>query len=74
MMEQALQTLENAEGEMTVDLSSVGRLNTDGIRLLEQLAAGAEEKSVKVTLRGVNVDVYKALKLVKLAQRFAFAE
>ena len=29
-------------------------------------------KAVKVVLRGVNVDVYKVLKLVKLASRFSF--
>ena len=29
-------------------------------------------KTVKVVLRGVNVDVYKVLKLVKLASRFSF--
>ena len=32
----------------------------------------ADEKGVKVVLRGVNVDVYKVLKLVKLASRFSF--
>ena len=31
----------------------------------------ADEKSVKVVLRGVSVDVYKVLKLVKLAHRFS---
>jgi hypothetical protein len=28
---------------------------------------------VKIVLRGVNVDIYKVLKLVKLTSRFAFA-
>jgi anti-anti-sigma regulatory factor len=73
MIEEALQTLAGAEGEMFLDLSSMGRLNTADLGLLRQLAAEAKEKSVTVTLRGVNVDVYKTLKLVKLAERFAFA-
>jgi hypothetical protein len=34
------------------------------------LAKVAEEKSVKVALSGVNVDVYKVLKLVKLRWHF----
>ena len=32
----------------------------------------ADAKTVKVVLRGVNVDVYKVLKLVKLTPRFSF--
>jgi hypothetical protein len=36
------------------------------------LARVADEKAVKVALRGVNVDVYKVLKLVKLTRRFSF--
>ena len=30
------------------------------------------KKAVKVGLRGVNVEIYKVLKLVKLASRFSF--
>jgi len=36
------------------------------------LAARAQEKSVRLVLRGVKVNVYKVLKLVKLAPRFSF--
>jgi hypothetical protein len=36
------------------------------------LAGAADEKAVKVALRGVHVDVYKVLKLVKLTPRFSF--
>ena len=32
----------------------------------------ADDKGVKVVLRGVNVGVYKVLKLVKLTSRFSF--
>jgi hypothetical protein len=39
---------------------------------MEEFARIADEKAVKVVLRGVNVDVYKVLKLVKLTQRFSF--
>ena len=33
---------------------------------METFAGVADEKAVKVVLRGVNVDIYKVLKLVKL--------
>jgi hypothetical protein len=36
---------------------------------MENLATTADEKAAKVVLRGVNVDVYKVLKLMKLAPR-----
>jgi anti-anti-sigma regulatory factor len=39
---------------------------------MEEFARIVDEKGVKVVLRGVNVDVYKVLKLVKLTQRFSF--
>jgi anti-anti-sigma regulatory factor len=42
------------------------------VQALEELADRADEKGIKVALRGVNVDVYKVLKLVKLSSRFAF--
>jgi len=42
------------------------------VRALQTLAATADEKTVKVVLRGVNIEIYKVLKLVKLARRFSF--
>jgi hypothetical protein len=39
---------------------------------MEELANLADNRSVKVVLRAVNTDVYKVLKLMKLAQRFCF--
>ena len=60
-----------AEGELFLDFSAVHRLNPAGLHALEELAQAAEEKSVKVVLRGVDVAVYKVLKLARLASRFA---
>src|ERR1039458_4797910 len=48
----------------------VRRIDSSELRALENLAKVAEEKSVKVALSGVNVDVYKVLKLVKLRWHF----
>ena len=63
---------DSAEGEVVVDFSSVRRINPSAIRALEGFADAADGKGVKVVLRGVNVDVYKVLKLVKLGSRLSF--
>jgi hypothetical protein len=39
---------------------------------MENLAKSADDKATKVVLRGVNVDIYKVLKLMKLTRRFSF--
>ena len=64
--------LSRTEGEMVLDFSGVRRIDSAALRALEEFAAIADEKGVKVVLCGVNVDVYKVLKLVKLASRFFF--
>jgi anti-anti-sigma regulatory factor len=70
--QEAGQRLDNAENEVVLDFFSVRRIDPHGLKALEQLAARADEKAVKVVLCGVNVDIYKVLKLVKLAPRFTF--
>lgn len=55
-----------------MDFSSVGRIDSSAIRALEGFADAADDKGVKVVLCGVNVDVYKVLKLVKLGSRLSF--
>jgi anti-anti-sigma regulatory factor len=63
--------LDIAEGEVVLDCSSVNRLEPGALKALEKLAGRADDKSVKIVLSGVNVEVYKVLKLVKLAARFS---
>jgi anti-anti-sigma regulatory factor len=63
--------LDTANGEMVLDFSSVRRIDAQAVRALEELASLAEAKAVKIALRDVNVDIYKVLKLVKLALRFS---
>lgn len=58
--------------EVVLDFSSMSRVTTASIEALEKLAAAAEQKSARITLRGVNVDVYRALKVARLAPRFSF--
>ena len=64
--------LDSAEGEVVLDFSSVRRVDASEVRAIEEFANTADDKAVKLALRGVNVDVYKVLKLVKLASRFSF--
>jgi len=60
--------------EIILDFSGVRRIDSSALQTMEKLAAAAQEKSVKVVLGGVNVDVYKVLKLMKLTGRFAFQD
>jgi anti-anti-sigma regulatory factor len=71
-LQEAGEKLDSAEGELVLDFSSVRRIDPSALRAIEQLAGAADDKAVKVVLRGVNVDIYKVLKLVKLASRFSF--
>jgi anti-anti-sigma regulatory factor len=71
----ALQTagekLAGMEGDMILDFSSVRRVSTADLGAMSDLADNADERSVNVILRNVNVDVYRVLKLVKLTRRFS---
>lgn len=58
--------------ELVLDFSSVSRIDPGALRALEELAGIADEKAVTLELRGVGVNVYKVLKLAKLAPRFRF--
>ncbi len=69
----AAEKMGDAGGELVLDFSAVGRIDTATVGAIEKLAGVAGEKAVKVVLQGVNVDVYKVLKLVRLAPRFSFA-
>lgn len=64
--------LDGSPGEAVLDFSCVRRIDSSTLQALEDLVRVADQKGVKIVLRGVNVDVYKVLKLVKLTQRFSF--
>ncbi len=72
-LQDAGEKLDGVEGEVALDFSSVRRIDPGALRAMEEFARLADEKAVKVVLRGVNVSVYKVLKLVKLTSRFSFA-
>ncbi len=71
-LQEAGEKLDGVEGEAVLDFSSVYRIDPSAIGALEEFACIADDKGVKVVLRGVNVGVYKVLKLVKLTSRFSF--
>lgn len=73
-LHEAGEKLDGAEGELALDFSSVIRIDSNAVQALEELARHADAKSVKVVLRGVNVDVYKVFKLVGLTRRFSFVD
>ncbi len=74
LLRAAREKLDGANGEITLDFSPVRQIDASMVGALEQLIERAEEKDVKVALRGVNVDVYKVLKLVKLSSRLVFSD
>ncbi len=69
---EACDRLYSTEGEVILDFSSVRRIDARAVAALDQLAACAEEEGINVVLRGMNVEVYKVLKLVKLTSHFTF--
>jgi anti-anti-sigma regulatory factor len=71
-LQEAREKLDSAEGEVVLDFSSVRRIDPGALAAMEKLAGAADDKDVKVVLRGVNVEVYKVLKLVKLVGRYSF--
>jgi anti-anti-sigma regulatory factor len=71
-LREACAKLTLAEGETVLDFSAVQRIDPKGLTAMEDLARLADDKSVSIGLRGVNVNVYKVLKLAKLAPRFCF--
>lgn len=72
-LEEACERLDSAEGEMILDFSSVRQIDASAMRAMERLAAAADDNSTKLVLRGTSINVYKVLKLMKLAPRFSFA-
>jgi anti-anti-sigma regulatory factor len=71
-LQAARETLDSAQRDVVLDFSSVRRIDPHALLAMEKLAGLADGKAVKVVLRGVNVDIYKVLKLVKLTSRFSF--
>jgi anti-anti-sigma regulatory factor len=71
-IQDAVDRVKSGESEVTLDFAAVERIDANAVRALEELAGLADERSVKVALRAVNVDIYRVLKQLKLTERFSF--
>jgi anti-anti-sigma regulatory factor len=71
-LKEAGEKLNGAEGEAVLDFTSVRRVDAGTLRAMEEFARLADDKAIKIVLRGVNVEVYKVFKLMKLTGRFSF--
>ena len=71
-LQEAEEKLAGVQDEIILDFSSVLRIDPGALQAIEEFTAVAAGKGVKVVLRGVNVGIYKVLKLVRLASRFSF--
>jgi len=70
-LQEALEKLDGAAGEVVLDFSSVQRIDASALRAMESFVSTVNG-TAKLALQGVNIDVYKVLKLMKLSQRFSF--
>ena len=65
--------LDASAGEVLLDFSAVRRVDPAALQALDRLLIRASEKGLPVILRAVNVEIYKVIKLAKLAPRVSFA-
>ena len=72
LLHDANEDLKHTGKTVEVNFTSVRRIDPPSLVALEQLAGEAEKKKLEVTLRGVNIDVYKVMKLAQLTSRFSF--
>jgi anti-anti-sigma regulatory factor len=68
----AVERVESGEREVTLDFSSVLRIDGNAVGALEELARLADARSAAIVLRAVSVDIYRVLKQLRLTQRFRF--
>jgi anti-anti-sigma regulatory factor len=71
-LQEAMEKLDG-EKEVILDFSCVRRIDSGALRAMEDFVGTADGKGIKIVLRSVSVDIYKVLKLVKLAPRFIFS-
>jgi anti-anti-sigma regulatory factor len=71
-LQDVCKNLDKAGPEALLDFFFVQGIDQNGLRALDNLAIAADDKKVKVILRGVNVEIYKVMKLARLTERFSF--
>ena len=73
-VDEAVERVKNGDSAVMVDFSGMARIDPHSLGALEELADLASSKGAEVTLRAVHGDIYKVLKLLKLAERFVFVD
>jgi anti-anti-sigma regulatory factor len=68
----AVDSPDRTGSELVIDCSDVRRLDARAVEALAELANKADGRQAKVVLHGVNVEVYKVLRLLKLTARLSF--
>ncbi len=68
------QQLPSAGGEILLDFTAVHRLDSRSLAALQSLSAVADAKAANIVLRGVSVEIYKVLTLMKLTPHFSFVD
>jgi anti-anti-sigma regulatory factor len=69
---EAKQALNGTGSNTVLDFSLVCVVRARTLGAMEELAQTADEKDIKIVLRGVRPGVYKALKLARLTRKFGF--
>jgi anti-anti-sigma regulatory factor len=73
-LQEAMESQDGGAGEVVLDFTDVRQIDAGVLEALDRLAGAAGERSRRVVLRGVSTDIYKVLKLARLAPRFSFEE
>jgi anti-anti-sigma regulatory factor len=60
--------------EVLLDFFLAQTLDPAGIQALEELACAAGIENAKIVLRGMNIEMYKVLKLAGLSDNFTFVD
>ena len=71
-LQEAARKLESADRELVLDFSSVARIDAPALAILHAMSEASTSKGLKITLRGVNVDIYKVLLLAGVSSHFVF--
>jgi anti-anti-sigma regulatory factor len=71
-LQEAVAMIASADGELVLDFSAVRSIDTKALVAMEELANGAERAKLTIVFRGVQVKVYKVLKLARLTSQFSF--
>jgi anti-anti-sigma regulatory factor len=72
LLAEARRQLDTGAKEILLDFSTVHRIDAPGLRAFEDFIRLAGDNAAKITLRAIDVEIYKVLKLQKLAGRVCY--